>query len=152
MPRDEDRPRWEQLQKNLAGVRTQIQERKNAAKEDFEKWLASVQPADLAKFVPTDALALHAPLDEGEGSLLKVSVAGSPRELALGEGYTWGMARNEKNALSLQPGPVFAAPYQLGPDEDPALDSYARASNPGWRALESALAELEGAAAARVRW
>ncbi|WP_072812785.1 cystathionine gamma-lyase [Rhodococcus zopfii] len=50
----------------------------------------------------------------------------------------------------MQPGPVFAAPYQLGPDEDPTLDSYARASNPGWRALESALAELEGAAAARV--
>ncbi|MFZ2527324.1 MAG: cystathionine gamma-lyase [Rhodococcus sp. (in: high G+C Gram-positive bacteria)] len=50
----------------------------------------------------------------------------------------------------MQQGPVFAAPYQLGPDEDRTTDSYARASNPGWRALESALAELEGAAAARV--
>ncbi|MEE2034443.1 cystathionine gamma-lyase [Rhodococcus chondri] len=50
----------------------------------------------------------------------------------------------------LQPGPVFAAPYRLGQDESPGLDTYARASHPGWRALESALAELEGAAAARV--
>ena len=60
------------------------------------------------------------------------------------------VAAEHEPGAPLQPGPVFAAPYQLGPDEDPALDSYARASNPGWRALESALAELEGAAAARV--
>ncbi len=33
-------------------------------------------------------------------------------------------------------------------DEDDALDSYGRASNPTWRQLESALAELEGATAA----
>jgi cystathionine gamma-lyase len=50
----------------------------------------------------------------------------------------------------LQPGPVFAAPYRLGEHDVPGLDTYARASHPGWRALESALAELEGAAAARV--
>lgn len=50
----------------------------------------------------------------------------------------------------LQSGPVFAAPYLLGEDESGDLDTYARASNPGWRALESALATLERAAAARV--
>ncbi|MGW4016488.1 cystathionine gamma-lyase [Rhodococcus ruber] len=49
----------------------------------------------------------------------------------------------------LQPGPVLAAPYQLGA-EGTETDTYARASHPGWRALESALAALEGAAAARV--
>lgn len=50
----------------------------------------------------------------------------------------------------LQPGPVFAAPYLLGEDETDDVDTYARASNPGWRALESALAALEHASAARV--
>ncbi|MEV1135035.1 cystathionine gamma-lyase [Rhodococcus coprophilus] len=50
----------------------------------------------------------------------------------------------------LQQGPVFAAPYLLGEDETGEADTYARASNPGWRALESALASLEGAVAARV--
>ncbi len=34
------------------------------------------------------------------------------------------------------------------PDETESLDSYGRSSNPTWRQLESALAELEGAAAA----
>ncbi|MFD3813370.1 cystathionine gamma-lyase [Rhodococcus sp. NPDC058639] len=50
----------------------------------------------------------------------------------------------------LQQGPVFAAPYLLGEDESGEVDTYARASNPGWRALEAALATLEGAVAARV--
>ena len=50
----------------------------------------------------------------------------------------------------LQAGPVFAAPYLLGEDERDDIDTYARASNPGWRALESALAALEHASAARV--
>jgi cystathionine gamma-lyase len=46
------------------------------------------------------------------------------------------------------PMPVPASTYHLSPDETQALDSYGRSSNPTWRQLESALAELEGAATA----
>lgn len=46
------------------------------------------------------------------------------------------------------PQPVLAATYHLSSDE--TLDSYGRSSNPVWRQLESALAELEGAAGALV--
>lgn len=46
------------------------------------------------------------------------------------------------------PPPVPAAAYHLSPDETEPLDSYGRNSNPTWRQLESALAELEGAATA----
>jgi cystathionine gamma-lyase len=44
------------------------------------------------------------------------------------------------------PGPVFAAPYHLDPvlGPQPGLDSYGRIDNPTWRALESAIGELEG--------
>ncbi|WP_072687518.1 cystathionine gamma-lyase [Rhodococcus marinonascens] len=48
----------------------------------------------------------------------------------------------------MQRGPVFAAPYQLSAEEGTETDTYARASNPGWRDLESALASLEGASGA----
>src|SRR5258708_36047059 len=44
--------------------------------------------------------------------------------------------------------PVPASTYHLSPDETEPLDSYGRTSNPTWRQLESALAELEGAATA----
>ncbi|MDX1874750.1 cystathionine gamma-lyase [Mycolicibacterium sp. 120266] len=46
------------------------------------------------------------------------------------------------------PAPVPASAYHLSADESAALDTYGRASNPTWRQLESALAELEGASAA----
>jgi cystathionine gamma-lyase len=46
------------------------------------------------------------------------------------------------------PPPVPASAYHLSPDETEPLDSYGRSSNPTWRQLESALAELEGAATA----
>ena len=43
----------------------------------------------------------------------------------------------------LLPGPVFAAPYHLG-ESGPSGDFYGRAGNPTWRALESAIGELDG--------
>ena len=50
----------------------------------------------------------------------------------------------------MAPQAVLAATYHLSDDETGALDSYGRNSNPTWRQLESALAELEGATGARV--
>lgn len=44
----------------------------------------------------------------------------------------------------LLPGPVFAAPYHLSPEEGTESDYYGRVSNPGWRGLEAAVADLEG--------
>ena len=44
--------------------------------------------------------------------------------------------------------PVPVSAYHLSTDESQALDSYGRSSNPTWRQLESALAELEGATSA----
>ncbi|OMB97108.1 cystathionine gamma-lyase [Mycobacterium colombiense] len=48
------------------------------------------------------------------------------------------------------PQAVLAATYHLDADETSSLDNYGRGSNPTWRQLESALAELEGATGARV--
>lgn len=43
----------------------------------------------------------------------------------------------------LAPGPVFAAPYHLG-GPDANTDFYGRAGNPSWRALETAIGQLDG--------
>src|SRR3954451_5016020 len=48
----------------------------------------------------------------------------------------------------VSPPPVPASTYHLSPDETEPLDRYGRSSNPTRRQLESALAELEGAAKA----
>ena len=41
------------------------------------------------------------------------------------------------------PVPVPASTFHLSADETEQLDSYGRGSNPSWRQLEAALAELE---------
>ena len=46
--------------------------------------------------------------------------------------------------------PVPASAYHLSADESQPLDVYGRSSNPTWRQLESALAQLEGATSALV--
>lgn len=50
----------------------------------------------------------------------------------------------------IAPGPVPASAYHLSADEAADADTYGRVSNPTWRRLEAALAELEGASAALV--
>lgn len=47
------------------------------------------------------------------------------------------------------PGPVLVSAFHLSEDEGSEPHTYGRASNPTWCQLESALAELEGATAAR---
>ncbi|BBY66028.1 cystathionine gamma-lyase [Mycolicibacterium helvum] len=46
------------------------------------------------------------------------------------------------------PGPVLASAFHLSDDEGTEANTYGRGSNPTWRQLESALAQLEGATAA----
>lgn len=48
----------------------------------------------------------------------------------------------------IAPSPIFASAYHLSADESQPLDSYGRSSNPTWRQLEAALADLEGATSA----
>ncbi|MBJ7336305.1 cystathionine gamma-lyase [Mycolicibacterium sp.] len=44
--------------------------------------------------------------------------------------------------------PLPVSAYHLSPDESQPLDTYGRSSNPTWRRLEAALADLEGATSA----
>lgn len=48
------------------------------------------------------------------------------------------------------PVPVPVSAYHLDADETPTLDSYGRSSNPVWRQLERAIAQLEGSVSALV--
>src|SRR5205823_2278460 len=74
VPRSEDQPRWQVLSKELAALRQQTDARKQAARADFDKWLASAKPEAVAAGIPTEGLKLHAGLSEGGGKTLHVTV------------------------------------------------------------------------------
>jgi cytochrome c553 len=89
-----DRPRFEAIQGELAGVRGQIDTRKKDAQPDFDAWLAKFQPEELAQYVPTEGLVMRAPLDERKGNSLHVSIGGQDREVSREKDYTFAAGRN----------------------------------------------------------
>lgn len=64
-----------------------------------------------------------------------------PEQLGDGTRCVQGGHPEPQEGTPLLPGPVFAAPYHLG---SPGTDFYGRAGNPTWRALESAIGDLDG--------
>ncbi len=104
VPRPEDRPRYEQLVQELESLVPRLQARKAAARPDFEKWLRTAKPEEFAAKAPTDGLAFHAPLAEGEGRKLTVTVAGKERVLTPREGFDWTLSRDGRPAFTVKAG------------------------------------------------
>ena len=73
VPLKEDAARWDALPGEIATTIRQRDQRRRAAKPDFENWLANVDPEDLGA-MPTDGLILHLPLNEGAGNEVKNKV------------------------------------------------------------------------------
>jgi hypothetical protein len=110
VPLAEDRPRWEAVQKELAQANKQLEARKQAARADFERWLAGVTPAAVATHVPTDGLCFLAKLNEGSGNTVHLSLAGKERTLTLPTGIGWDAGHVAARALKVQPGATIEAP------------------------------------------
>jgi len=83
VPAAEDRPRWNQLDAEIASTTKQLADRKAAAKADFEKWL----PTASLQFVPESdpALEISLPLNEPDGPV---------RGLVKGQAREWPAAPN----------------------------------------------------------
>jgi hypothetical protein len=108
VPAAMDRPRWDNLQGEMTGLRNKLDARKRAATPEFEKWLASVKPEDLKAYVPQEGLALRAALNEGKGKSVKVIVNDTEREVTREAAITWAAGRDSKQkVLSLQTTPAL---------------------------------------------
>jgi len=110
VPRKEDRGRWDVLGKELAGLRTTIEERKKAARPDFDKWLAALKQDQLGELIPTSGLAVHAPLDEGTGKTFHVAVNGNVRSIDLESGFDWTQGNIGPKALAMKAGQAIELP------------------------------------------
>ncbi len=85
----EDRQRWKTIEGQVAELKQQINARRQAARADFEKWAAGPAKQSLAANVPSDGLRFHAPLNEGQGRSVSVTVDAKPRTLALAADAAW---------------------------------------------------------------
>ncbi|MFM9962127.1 MAG: DUF1553 domain-containing protein [Planctomycetaceae bacterium] len=89
VPKPEDREQWEAVSASLKEMRGKLETRKQAARAEYDKWLADAKVEQLAALVPTEGLKLHAPLNEGQGNSLKLIVDGQERTTEIKSGFDW---------------------------------------------------------------
>src|SRR5579871_2287465 len=90
VPRADDKPRWEALSRELADVRRQAADRRQAVRADFDRWLAGARPEAVTAMLPGEALQLHGALDEGGGRMVHFTVDGRLHAVTLPAGAIWG--------------------------------------------------------------
>jgi mono/diheme cytochrome c family protein len=78
VPRPDDRKRYEGLARELVGLRKKLDERRKAARPDFDQWLAKATPAALRELAPDERPAFYAWLDEGVGDAVRYVADGRP--------------------------------------------------------------------------
>ncbi len=104
VPRLEDRPRWEKLTAEIALVKEERESRKKSVRAEFDKWQVGAKSESLAGSLPRD-VGFSAPLNEGKGNEISVTVAGKPRKLHLDSGFIWVAGHDDAKAFAIQPGP-----------------------------------------------
>lgn len=89
VPADDDLPRWTELEHAVPPARQAVQDRKRAARPEFDAWAAGAAAEQIAARLPQEALAFAAPLNEGAGRTAHVQVSRETREIALPESAQW---------------------------------------------------------------
>lgn len=110
VPRPEDRTRWNDLKTRIVETKQKAEARKPAAREEFDRWLASTSAVAIASLIPSDGLRLHALLAEGSGNTLFVAVDGRPKAVTVPSTAAWGPGHVAAKAFRSQADVVAQVP------------------------------------------
>jgi hypothetical protein len=89
VPKPEDQSRWTAIGKELTETRERLEARKQAAKPEFDRWLADAHASRIYSELPHDGLKLHALLSEGAGNATTVAIDGQQRLLQFEKPLAW---------------------------------------------------------------
>jgi hypothetical protein len=107
VPQAADRLRWDDVATKLAGVKRLADERRQAARSEFDVWLAAASPEAVRALTPGDALRLHLPLSEGTGNMVEATLDGQGRSLTVADGVGWKPGHVAAQAYVSRPGAAF---------------------------------------------
>ncbi|MBM4002426.1 MAG: DUF1553 domain-containing protein [Planctomycetes bacterium] len=102
VPSAADRGRWEALVAEIPAARVRVDARREEARPAFDAWLASATADMFREKLPSEGLAMHAPLNEGEGNTLKVKVGGELRDVPLQSSASWQDGVGGRKAIQVQ--------------------------------------------------
>jgi hypothetical protein len=106
VPLQSDAKRWDEVVKELPAAKALVDDRRREARPEFETWLASATPADVAAEVPTAELDLFAPLNEGKNTI-HYELAGKLNKANLPKTVEWRPGRVGAQAAYLNQGAVL---------------------------------------------
>ena len=85
LPSEANQPRWKALPGEIQVATASRDARKKEAKADFDLWLASTTADSVAQRVPSEGLALHVPLDDGEDDKARIAIGDVESAVGTGE-------------------------------------------------------------------
>ena len=103
VPKDTDRQAWEELAGKLTAARQQVDARRTAAREEFNAWLAPSPVAMVEARLITAGLVFHAPLGEGSGNELTMSVEAQARRVTVSGEVAWDSGVTADKAFKSHP-------------------------------------------------
>ena len=106
VPQEGDAKRWDEVTKELSAAKSLVDERRTAARPEFDAWLAHAKPEDVTAQVPTQDLELYAPLNDG-GKSFRYEVRGKELKAKLPPTAEWRPGRVGANAAYLNQGELL---------------------------------------------
>jgi hypothetical protein len=109
VPMQADRPRWEDVAKQIPNAKKLLDERRAGARGEFNTWLATAKPTDIVAQIPTSDLELLVPLDDG-GATVRYELRGQKAEAPKPATVEWRDARLGTKAAYVNQGTIVEVP------------------------------------------
>jgi len=101
VPRPEDRPRFAALEREIPEAEQALAARREAARVEFDAWIAAATPETVALALPRETPRVHLPLAEGEGHATRATLAGQEMGLTLEPKTAWQAGPDGRPAILL---------------------------------------------------
>ncbi|HUQ72397.1 MAG TPA: DUF1553 domain-containing protein [Planctomycetaceae bacterium] len=106
VPQTQDRDRWNKLDGEIAAAKQAVEQRRQAARTEFDQWLAGADATALTASLPTAGLQLQVPANDGPTKELKILRKGEAATVPLSESVEWRPGQTGDQALYLAKGGV----------------------------------------------
>ncbi|HZZ70680.1 MAG TPA: DUF1553 domain-containing protein [Pirellulales bacterium] len=106
LARAEDRPRLAQLPGEIAAANKALGDRKQAAQPEFQQWLATVTANPPTTEPTTAGLKFSAPLSEGAGNTVSLTLDGKAQEYKVKPKVEWEAGKAAPKAFKSEPGAI----------------------------------------------
>ena len=101
VPMESDRTRFDEMPALIAAAKTSVEERRTAARPEFDAWALTAKAEATGEPVSSEGLHLDASLSEGDGSVLHATLDGAAVDIPLSGSAKWQDGNGGK-ALAVQ--------------------------------------------------